>query len=120
MGLIDLTSTPDVAALDFNTAKEMSETLTAAYPGHAWAVTCEGEKGIATVYNLALSGNWGFVLKLSNLYSSSDWKKQIIMAGGELLERFRLRRGIVDHEAIAALDMDPLGRKTLGDYSNAH
>lgn len=120
MGLIDLTSTPDVAALDFNTAKEMSETLTAAYPGHAWAVTCEGEKGIATVYNLALSGNWGFVLKLSNLYSSSDWKKQIIMAGGELLERFRLRRGIVDHEAIAALDMDPLGRKTIGDYSNAH
>lgn len=120
MGLIDLTSTPDVAALDFNTAKEMSETLTAAYPGHAWAVTCEGEKGIATVYNLALSGNWGFVLKLSNLYSSSEWKKQIIMAGGELLERFRLRRGVVDHEAIAALDMDPLGRKTLGDYSNAH
>lgn len=120
MGLIDLTSTPDVAALDFNTAKEMSETLTAAYPGHAWAVTCEGDKGIATVRNLALSGNWGFVLKLSDMSSSSDWKKKIVMAGGELLERFRLRRGIVDHAAIAALEMDPLGKKTLGDYSHGH
>lgn len=118
MGLIDLTGTPDIAALDFNMAKEMSECLTAAYPGHAWAVTCEGEKGIATVRNLALSGNWGFVMKLRNMSSSSDWKKQIIMAGGELLERFRLRRGAVDHDAVASLEMDPLGRKTLGDYSN--
>ena len=119
MGMIDLTSTPDVAALDFNTAKLMSEALTKAYPGHAWAVTCEGDKGIATVRNLGLSGNWGFILKLSEMTSSSDWERRIVMAGGELLERFKLRRGAVDHDAVASLAMDPLGRKTLGDYSHA-
>lgn len=116
MGMIDLTGTPDIAALDFNMAKEIAEVLHVAYPGHLWAVTSEGEKGIATVRNMALAGNWGFVLKLGSLYTSSDFKKQIVMAGGELLERFRLRRGAVDSAAIAALATDFAGQ-TLGDTS---
>ena len=94
----------------------MAEALHAAYPGHLWGVTCEGEKGIATVRNLALAGNWGFVLKLADIYSASDWKKVVVRAGGELLERFRLRRGAADQDAIAGLSHDFAGR-TLGDYA---
>lgn len=116
MGMIDLTGTPDVAALDFNLAKEIAEVLHGAYPGHLWAVTSEGEKGIATVRNLALAGNWGFVLKLGTLYTASDFKKQVVMAGGELLERFKLRRGSADSAAIADLAMDFRGQ-TIGDTS---
>ena len=114
MGMIDLTGTPGVAALDFNMAKDMAEALHEAYPGYLWAVTCEGEKGIATVRNMNLSGNWGFVLKLKEISTSSDWKKRIQMAGGELLERYRLRRGLADQAAIAELQCDFAGR-ILGD-----
>lgn len=117
MGMIDLSGgAPDLAIMDFNTAKEMAETLHTAYPGHMWAVTCEGDKGVASVRNLALSGEWGFILKLSDMYSSSDWKKKVIMAGGELLERFKLRRGLADQEAISSIQNDFSGR-SIGDYA---
>lgn len=114
--MIDLTESPDVAILDFNMAKDMAECLHRAYPNHLWAVTCEGEKGIATVRNMMLSGNWGFVLKLSDFSSSSDWQKQVVMAGGELLERFKLRRGMADQDAIAQLNVDFAGN-IIGDKS---
>lgn len=117
MGIIDLAGgAAQVAVLDFNTAKDMAEVLHAAYPGHAWAVTCEGEKGIATVRNLGLSGEWGFVLHLKDGYSASEWKRKIILAGGELLERFRLYRGLANQDAIASLHNDFSGR-SIGDYA---
>ena len=116
MSMIDLTGAPDVAALDFNVAKDMAETLHAAYPNHLWAVTCEGDKGIATVRNLALSGNWGFVMKLSEMVTASDWKKMVIRAGGELLERYKLRRGSADQAAIADLKTNFAGH-VIGDTS---
>lgn len=113
-GMVDLTGAPEVAALDLNMAKEMAETLHAAYPGHLWAVTCEGDKGIATVRNLYLSGNWGFVLKLADLSTSSDWRRKVILAGGELLERYKLRRGAANQSELADLKMDFAGR-IIGD-----
>lgn len=116
MGMIDLSGTPDVAALDYNLSRDMAETLHTAYPQHLWAVTCEGDKGIATVRNLALAGNWGFVLKLSELSTASDWKKKVVMAGGELLERFRLSRGMANNDAIADLPTDFAGRH-IGDFA---
>lgn len=116
MSMIDMTASPDVAALDFNTAREMAEVLHSAYPDHLWAVTCEGEKGIATVRNLSLSGQWGFILKLREMYTSSDWKKRVLVAGGELLERYKLRRGAADAAAIADLKTDFSGR-IVGDMS---
>ena len=116
MGLIDLTGAPDIAALDFAIARDMAEILHAIYPDHAWAVTCESDKGIATVRNLALAGNWGFVLKLADLYSAASWKKMVVRAAGEVLERFHLRRGRADAAALASLDHDFSGR-TLGDYA---
>lgn len=117
MGMIDLAGgAPGVAALDYNTAKEMSDILHEAYPRHLWAVTCEGDKGIATVRNMALSGEWGFVLKLNEIYTASDWKKKIVRAGGELLERFCLDRCEGNQDAIAGLKNDFSGR-TIGDYS---
>lgn len=115
--MIDLSGgIPGVAALDYNMAKEMSDVLFEAYPNHLWAVTCEGDKGIATIRNLALSGEWGFILKLNECYTASDWKKKIVRAGGELLERFNLYRGTGNQDAISSLKNDFSGR-TIGDYS---
>jgi hypothetical protein len=88
-----VTDAPDIEVNDYITAKNMAESLHKYYPDHLWAVTCDGDRGIATVRNMALSGNWGFVLHLKDQYSASDWDKQLMRAGGELLERYRIYRG---------------------------
>lgn len=118
MSLIDVSGDGDVkvAALEFNLAKTMAEDLHAAYPGHLWAVSVEGKQGIATVRNLALSGNWGFILRLANYSTASEWKKLTLRAGGEILERYRLQRGIADHAAIDSLPMNFSGN-VIGDKS---
>ena len=118
--MIDLSGdmTVKVAALDYDLAKIMAEALHKAYPGHLWAVTCEGDKGIATVRNLMLAGNWGFVLHLNKIYSISDWEKTVIRAGGEMLERFRQRRGTANQDALADIQYADRSRRILvGDYA---
>lgn len=104
--MIDLTDDPRVVALDYMMAKRMAEALHKHYPGHLWAVTCDGQQGIATVRNLRLSGQWGFLLKLSEVQNDPSLKK-VIMAGGEVLERYQIARGRFnpndfDRELIAA------------------
>lgn len=91
MSEILMTDQPQVAASDMLLAKNMAELLHKHYPGHLWAVTCEN--GIATVRNMYLSGQWGFVIKVGEQYSISAFDKAIVRAGGELLERYRLSRG---------------------------
>lgn len=90
------TDAPELNANDFTMAKHMADLLHTHYPGHLWAVTCDGDKGIATVRNLALSGAWGYVLKLPLIYSASEWDKRVMRAGGEILERFRIARRHAD------------------------
>jgi hypothetical protein len=111
-----LTDAPDIPASDFLFAREMAEALHAAYPGHLWAVTAESERGVATIRNLSLSGDWAYTLHLPKVYSMSSFRHKVKMAGGEMLERYNLTRGVVDHAAIAALPVDRFGR-TLGDHA---
>lgn len=111
-----LSDAPDINLLDLETSKWLAEALHEAYPGHLWAVTCEGEKGIATVRNLALSGNQGFVLHLAKFFSGSELKRGAIMAGGEVLERYRVSRGRANADEIAALPTGA-GGIILGDLS---
>jgi hypothetical protein len=77
-------------ALEINLAKETGEILHAAYPGNLWQVTVEGPR--VMVRNLALAGRWGYVRYIPSIYSASDWKRQTIKDGGELMERFNLSR----------------------------
>lgn len=102
--------------LDLALAKDVAEALNEHYAGHLWAVNCRGEDGIMTIHNLMLSGQWGFVLKLDNSYSASDLRKRAIMGGGEILERYKVSRGRINHEHLATMDTDFAGRIT-GDHS---
>lgn len=106
------TDKPNINANDYVMSMEMANALHQHYPGHLWAVTCDGTTGIASVRNLALSGQWGFVLKLDTLSTASEWKKKVIMAGGELLERFKLRRGKLDINEYGDLSTDFAGQFT--------
>lgn len=93
------TDTPELDVNDLVMARHMADTLHKHYPGHLWAVTCDGTKGIATVRNLALSGDWGYVLHLPLIYSASEWDKRVLRAGGEILERYRISRASFDRVA---------------------
>ncbi len=97
-------------ANDMLLAKRMAETLTTHYPGHIWAVNVDSRPtvGIATVMNMRLSGKWGFVLHLKDLYTDPDLKS-VMRAGGELLERYRLKVGRFNPDQYDALPTDHAG-----------
>lgn len=105
-----VTDNPVGAANDLLIARGMAEALHAHYPGHLWAVTCDGKTGMADVRNLGLSGNWGYRLKLKNIYSGSQFQADVIRAGGELLERYRLSRGRLKLDEYSNLKSDFAGR----------
>lgn len=105
-----LTDSPTGNANDIVMSKEMAQALHEAYPGHLWAVTCDGEVGFADVRNLYLSGIWGFRIRLDDVYSGSDFKRRVVMAGGELLERYRMDRGRFNAAQYSDLNKDHAGR----------
>ena len=79
-------------------AKEGAECLHKHYPSHAWGVCANVETGLVQVYNLRLSGEWGFVLHIDRLATDPSMRLTI-RAGGELLERYNLSRaGLKEHE----------------------
>lgn len=94
---------------DILMARTAAEDLHAAYPAHMWAVACDGKIGFLDVRNMALSGNWGFRIKLNKIYSGSDLKKKVLMAGGEVLERYRLARGKAQEQQYGDLKQDFAG-----------
>ena len=103
-------------ALDMATAKDYADALNTAYPGHLWAVNVQGEQGIATIHNLMLSGKYGYLLHLNKRYSASEARTKAVMAGGEILERFKVRRGRMDEEKMGLMPLDFAGNP-IGDLS---
>jgi hypothetical protein len=99
------------AGLELNLAKETADILHTTYPGNLWAVSVEGPR--VMVRNLALAGNWGYVRYIPAIYSASDWKKQVLQDGGELLERYEMSRNPMSFLdtllAAAALPVDHAG-----------
>jgi hypothetical protein len=108
--LIDID--PDAAqnTHDYFTAKLLAEKLHAHYPHQLWGVNVESRTGLITIRNLYLAGNWGYVLKMGEVYSASSLEKDVIRAGGEILERFRMARGAFDADAYSAAPVDFAGR----------
>lgn len=83
-----------------NQASHVGEVLWKTYPGYRWAVTVVG--GLARIRNLDLSGQWGFDISLETLKTDPLMKK-VVMAGGEILERYRLARQGADADQINEL-----------------
>lgn len=79
-------------AQDLTLSRQVGEVLEKHYPGHAWAVHADTNGGVLLIQNLALHGVWGFQLRLTDVYSDPSLRS-VVNAGGELLERYRMRRG---------------------------
>ena len=72
--------------------KQVLEVLDQFYPGHSWYVFVGG--GIMAIKNLSFSSKWGMVRKLKNIqHDAMVWKREIIRAAGEFLERANIKRG---------------------------
>jgi hypothetical protein len=93
--------------LELAIAKFVWETLMKHYAGYWWAVSING--GMVQVRNLSLSGDWGFNIHLVKVQEDVSGKL-IIAAGGEILERFRVNRGMIKHDEIEVLPIDFAGR----------
>ena len=97
---------------DHTLAKNVAETLEKKYPGWFWAVNVMD--GIVTVKSLRLSGNWGFVMHADKI--DNDYK-MVVMAGGEILERFKQQRGKFNNTLYNDLSMNNKGQLG-GDYAS--
>jgi len=72
-------------------ARRAFDLLDAAYPGHLWFVDCDLAKGgVAISIPVLMGGNWVYFIRMPDLE-----RRKVIMAGGELLERYRLARGAI-------------------------
>lgn len=85
-------------------ASQVGNLLHATYPGYIWLVNAHD--GVVTVHNALLSGQWGFLLKITDLDPEGRAVKN---AGGELLERYRLSRAcnrVVGQESMGSIKRD--------------
>lgn len=71
-------------------AKRAADYLVQKYPGYAWIVTVNA--GVLDIRNVSLSGRWGYRIKHVDSFSATDLDKQLMRAGGEILERYRITR----------------------------
>jgi hypothetical protein len=90
-------------SLDMEKAREVAQTLERHYPNHPWLVSFQGR--VLVVRHLAISDlvrvdlgrdGFGMVLKHLNASTASELAKGAVMAGGQMLEAFGLKRGAWD------------------------
>jgi len=98
---------------DMHLAQQVAESLNKRYPGHLWAVAIPENQGIIQVRDLMLSGEWGFIIKLSDFASASELDKLAMRYGGELLERYNVARRGTNQAEIAMLPTDFSGRHII-------
>lgn len=93
------------AVREHEMANRIATVLNGKYPGHAWAVNVDISGGVVHIRNLFLSGRWGFIVKLVDVQNDVG-NKQLMRAAGELLERYRLRRGAMNDAEYMNLKTD--------------
>lgn len=106
-----ITAEPILRANDEVIAKEVADLLLQHYPGYLWAVSIDSREsvGMLDIRNLSLSGKWGFRFPLKEYLDGMDTRRKIMRAGGEMLERFNLRRGSLDPGQYSSLQADHTG-----------
>jgi len=98
----------DVDASLANLTKRYGEALEKQYPGWWWTINPDEDGGVIYIYSLRLSGEWGYVLKTGEVQDDAH-EKAAIRAGGEILERYGIRRGKYDRELLQGKMQDLRG-----------
>jgi len=88
---VDPCSLDDATKRDYEmwVARSVFALLQRHYGGHLWFVDCSVQRGgVAISIPILLGGNWVYFIKLADLTPG-----EVVRAGGEILERYRLPRG---------------------------
>lgn len=102
--LVGLDDGPNVHdhVTDVILARNAADTLSRHYPyPHLWAVNIDG--GVMNIRNLLLSPLWGYRIPRPGQHTASELHRQVMRAGGEILERFHLDRGRLSEAQYAGL-----------------
>lgn len=83
----------DAPQADISLALELSGLLDKEYPGHQWMVGVKSDQGVIDIQNPPLFGAYGYRILRPWQYTHDALRHEVIMAGGEMLERAHLRRG---------------------------
>lgn len=95
----------ELIALDTNTktafemgiAKQAGDELERHYPGWMWFIEVKG--GVVEIRSGYMDFKHGFRVKITKeYYSASQLAKEIVRAGGEMLERTNMPRSRYDHD----------------------
>ena len=92
--------------------KQIGAVLGRHYPNHVWKLEVAAEKGVVNVFLAMMSTVMGFRIPLVSAYSASEFEKRVMLAGGELLERYKLHRGGLNEDEYRSLPVDYAGRHT--------
>lgn len=85
-------------------------TLVKHYPGHFWRIEVDSAQGLAKVQIHQLMGDtlW-YAIRLDETSNHNDYRKAVIKAGGEILERYGLPRSAMDvDQFLEARAMTPI------------
>lgn len=85
------------------TAKTAAQILCDSYGAHLWTVGW-APGGCLIIKNMSMPQQYGFTIDVPRVASSSEFKRLVYMAGGELLERAGMRRGTWDGEFATHLE----------------
>ena len=89
---------------DRHLGAQMGQILGLHYPGHKWVVVVESPNGIAYIQNSYLMSNEAWLIKLGDVVNWDDLKRAVVNAGGEILERFGVRRGRANLDEMRILE----------------
>lgn len=101
----------------FDEAKAILEALDLAYPDHPWSIEIRGDEtgGNVFIKHLAFQGNYGMNIRHTKkdmaFYSSSAFKREVILRAGEWLERMGLPRSRYDADRPLLYEADGVKKK---------
>jgi hypothetical protein len=102
-----LTLADQVSLGDLDAAMRTEAALSRFYPGHPWAASKDGPRLHCLL--ISASGQWGYTIDLYPTMTEAELVRQIKQAGGELLERFGIARGLAGRGQSPGVDRDFAG-----------
>lgn len=104
-------SVPYHELADIQLVARAQDVLSKQFPNYTWIVGLNDESlgGTMTIMNLEVNEyilgcpNWGYVLKLSRVYSDPDLKC-VMRAGGAILESANISRNYNKDEVVKSID----------------
>jgi len=102
MSVIEISQSANLRILIHN----VMQRLTRAFPGYDWLVCADDTGGTIDIYLPEMGGNRAYTLHIAKL----DGRLQkVVMAGGEILERFGLSRSKASIDELAIIGRDYKG-----------